>query len=390
MPVSRAGPRASRIASLALTYPGYSLHRLTLPLSTWALEQRSQVNPPRESDGPRVVTLEITDRCNLRCKMCWFWGEAGQGDAFRGREMSDEALERLVEELGEWKPWLVITGGEPMLRPKAVLRIARRAKARGMPVSLINNGTVDGAGVLADSVAPEITSVTFSIDGPPPIHDFIRGKGAFERTRSAVQRLLDSRGRSSTPLVGMNFTITPWNHQHATQMIRIAEDLGLDRLTFQHLWFTSPIQANDQAKLLKDRLGVDLKTIRGHVISHDFTDVESLVSTMESVRDAASRSTVQVLTYPRFSSTEVRRYYTESGFTPRSRCLSPWLSTVVKPSGDVVFCPDQWITEYTLGNVQSTPFSNIWHSERASRFRSELWAARLFPACNRCCSLYGY
>jgi len=390
MSLSRAGPRITQIAELALTYPGYSLHRATLPVSTWLLAREAADQPPPPGSGPRVVTLEVTDRCNLRCKMCWFWGEKGQGDAFRQRELPDAAYARLIEELAEWRPWIVITGGEPMLRPSAVLEIAQQAKTNAIPVSIINNGTADGSGVLADQIAPLIASITFSVDGPPKVHDFIRGKGAYERTRASIRRVLDGRATHRSPLVGLNFTLTPWNHQHALEMIRLAEDAGVDRLTFQHLWFTSPQQAAEQRVLLKERLGVELSSINGHVISHDFGDVTALVDTLSLIEVEASRSTVQVSTYPRFSPSQASRYYSEDGYTPRTRCLSPWLSTVIKPNGDVVFCPDLWITEYALGNVRESSFADIWKSSRAESFRALLWERRLFPACNRCCALYGY
>jgi radical SAM protein with 4Fe4S-binding SPASM domain len=355
------------------------------------MESRHPSAPaPKSVAGPRFITLELTDRCNLRCRMCWFWGEKGRGDIYRGRELPDETYERIIGDLAQWKPWVFLSGGEPLLRPATVLRIARTAARYGVPLSIINNGTVASEETYRSLVSERLSSITFSVDGPPLAHDLIRGKGAFERTKRSIQSLRRCRGSESLPIIGINFTITPWNHPTAREMVPIAEELGVDRLTFQHLWFTSPGQANAERALLQRELDIELNTIEGHVISHDFGDLKGLVESLKEIQEVARHSRVQVLTYPNLSISEALRYYSVDSYSPRSRCLSPWFSAVVKPNGDVVFCPDMWITEFPIGNVRHQGFGDVWTSQRAQKFRSVLWREKMFPACNRCCSLYGY
>nr|WP_276976279.1 radical SAM protein [Ferrimicrobium acidiphilum] len=356
-----------------------------------ALEHRTKsTTAPRPYQGPRFLTIEITDRCNLRCPMCWFWGENGRGDIYKGKELQDETYESLIRDVSRWKPWIFLSGGEPLLRQTSVLRIARVAASYRVPISIINNGTVGSTETLQTLVNERISSMTFSLDGPPEVHDQIRGKGSFDRTRKSIQSLLHCRGSRQLPVIGINSTITPWNHASAQQMVATANEIGVDRLTFQHLWYTSSSQAESERQVLLKELGIELKTIEGHVISHDFGDLNGLVTSLKEIEKASRNSKTQILTYPNLTIAQAIRYYSEDSYSPRKRCLSPWLSAVVKPNGDVVFCPDMWITEFPIGNLREQRFAEIWHSPRAERFRSVLWKQMLFPACNRCCSLYGY
>lgn len=276
-----------------------------------------------------------------------------------------------------------------MLRPKSVVAIARTASALDMPVSMISNGTIEATSTLSELVRLPLASISFSIDGPELTHDSIRGAGAFARTKATIGRVLAARGGRPLPIVSLNFTITPWNHTMAPDMVAVAEELGVDRITLQHLWFTSPAQAAEEADLLHRRLGIDLRSISGHVISHDFPDIGRLVESVSRVRQVARASKVGVGFYPDLGPMEVKRYYSEPKYSPLRRCLSPWSSLVIKPNGDALFCPDLWITEYALGNVRESSIGEIWQSRRAREFRSLLWSERMFAACNRCCSLYG-
>ena len=51
------------------------------------------------TSAPRWVELQLTERCNLRCSLCYEWGESG---SYRGRadtaELDFDALQRVVDD----------------------------------------------------------------------------------------------------------------------------------------------------------------------------------------------------------------------------------------------------------------------------------------------------
>jgi radical SAM protein with 4Fe4S-binding SPASM domain len=86
---------------------------------------------------------------------------------------------------------------------------------------------------------------------------------------------------------------------------------------------------------------------------------------------------------------EIFRYYTDLSYVRTDRCTIAWNSIIVKANGDVMFCPDEWMTNYKLGNVRSSTIKGMWTGEKAAKFREELYKRGYFPACARCCALNG-
>src|SRR4030043_408329 len=66
--------------------------------------------------APRVIDLELTNRCNLRCRMCWFYGESGVGDTHRGEELSTDDVFRVIDQASKFKSAMYLGGAEPLLR----------------------------------------------------------------------------------------------------------------------------------------------------------------------------------------------------------------------------------------------------------------------------------
>ena len=89
---------------------------------------------------PLVGSLEVTERCNLSCVHCYINLPAGDQGA-RKRELNAveiyDILDQIVE---EGCLWLLLTGGEPFVRPD-FLEIYTYAKKKGLLITLFTNGT---------------------------------------------------------------------------------------------------------------------------------------------------------------------------------------------------------------------------------------------------------
>ncbi|MFH0827719.1 MAG: hypothetical protein V1919_00965, partial [Candidatus Omnitrophota bacterium] len=68
---------------------------------------------------PEAITLFLTHRCNLRCKMCGQWGEGGvtkkQSGEILKQELSLADLKKLIDGIALFKPSITLFGGEPLL-----------------------------------------------------------------------------------------------------------------------------------------------------------------------------------------------------------------------------------------------------------------------------------
>ena len=176
--------------------------------------------------GP-VVIWNLIRRCNLTCKHCY----ALSADHDYPGELSADEIYTVMDDLKAFRvPVLILSGGEPLLRPD-IFDIAARAKAMGFYVGLSTNGTLIDAPMADRVTALGFDYVGISIDGMREIHDrFRRKQGAFDASLGAV-RLLRARGVK----VGLRYTMTDMNASDLPSLMQLIEDEGVDKFYFSHL-----------------------------------------------------------------------------------------------------------------------------------------------------------
>lgn len=139
--------------------------------------------PVKKSPEPsaRYLELQITDRCNLRCRHCFL------GDA-EGRDLPAPAIRKVLAEFEEMQGLrLLITGGEPLLHP-VFREINEMLPEFSLRKVLFSNG-VALTGDLLDEL--NVEEVQLSIDGLEKSHDALRGRGSFIRAIRAVGEARD-------------------------------------------------------------------------------------------------------------------------------------------------------------------------------------------------------
>lgn len=140
--------------------------------------------------GHEQLILNITERCNLRCRYCTYSGlyahHRRHGTKDMPPEVAHKAIDHFLANLGE-EPCLSFYGGEPLLRLDLIQDLVAYAEARTpRPLSY----AITTNGILLDEPARAYLrakgfGVLVSLDGPPEIHDRYRvdggGRGSFAR-----------------------------------------------------------------------------------------------------------------------------------------------------------------------------------------------------------------
>jgi heme d1 biosynthesis radical SAM protein NirJ len=182
----------------------------------------------RESrpSGP-VVIWNLIRRCNLTCKHCY----ALSADHDYAGELSTAEVFGVMDDLKGYRvPVLILSGGEPLMRPD-LFEIAERAKAMRFYTGLSTNGTLIDAPCADRIAATGFDYVGISLDGLRKTHDkFRRLDGAFDRSLAAV-RLLRARGVK----VGLRFTMTALNQQDLPALLELMREEDVDKFYFSHL-----------------------------------------------------------------------------------------------------------------------------------------------------------
>src|SRR6516225_6867632 len=163
------------------------------------LDQPQPDGPVRQPPGP-VVIWNLIRRCNLTCKHCY----SISGDVDFPNELSTVEVFSVMDDLKAFRvPVLILSGGEPLLRPD-IFEISLRAKAMRFYVGLSTNGALINESNIERVKAAEYDYVGISLDGIGATHDAFRGKaGAFDASLRGL-RLSQAAGIKT----GIRFTCT--------------------------------------------------------------------------------------------------------------------------------------------------------------------------------------
>jgi len=190
------------------------------PLDDWiSLIDQQAGNRPR----PWIVSLELTERCNLRCVHCYINRSAGDEEICR-KEMTLAEWQGILDQVTEAGTlWLMVTGGEVLLRHDFP-EFYQYAKRKGLHIILLTNGTLltpELANLLAE-YPPWETEITL-YGATAQTYEQITGvPGSYARCRLGIDLLLE-RGLALN-LKTMALTL---NVHELLAMQRLADDLGV-------------------------------------------------------------------------------------------------------------------------------------------------------------------
>ncbi|MBI5210007.1 MAG: radical SAM protein [Elusimicrobia bacterium] len=142
---------------------------------------------------PYLGTLVLTYRCNQRCAHCYCNRPADDPVAL-ARELTREEAFRLIDEIADAGClWLLLTGGEPLLRPD-FREVYLHAVRRGIFVELFTNGTLLTpalAGLFADYPPFGVECTIYG--ATQETHDRVTGMpGSLGLTLAGVRMLRDA------------------------------------------------------------------------------------------------------------------------------------------------------------------------------------------------------
>lgn len=202
-------------------------------------------------------SVDITNRCNLRCKHCYFF-EQEQPDEF-----SDEQWLAKLKEMGtKWNKTRSVTwiGGEPLLR-KDLIEQGKKYFAHNL---IVTNGLI---------ALPNWPEVHFhiSLDGDKDSHEQMRNqKGIYEKIKRHADR--------PELNVVMAYCITSLNAHHVEKVLEEWHSVGIKGFLFS---FYTPIESIqdplfpgwEKRDAIIDRL-IELKTRYGNYIQNEVRVLE--------------------------------------------------------------------------------------------------------------------
>jgi len=285
------------------------------------------------------VSLALTHRCNLRCRHCYI-PVTDQADD----ELTTAEWLAVIKQLRPFKLLgVILTGGEPLLRPD-LWQLVAALNAINVEVILATNGTLIDADFIEQARRARLASIQIGLDGANPAsHEALRGADTFERTWRGIE-LAQQAGLP----VELLCTVTQPIVAEYMSVVQLARQRGLP-VTLNEFLPLGPARDN-RAEL--DLTIQQLFQLRSKVTTLTYAGVFHL-----KADEAAT-----------FKYVTTGQEHQPQSWPKVQSCLGRDSGAHVLPNGDVLICPLLNGPQLIGGNVRHTALRDIW--ERSPVFQS--------------------
>lgn len=302
----------------------------------------------RPSFGPRkfadTVYMHLTNNCNLKCPYCYNKSDReykirlekqGKIASILTTEESKALIARLVE-CGVHH--LVLTGGEPLMRPDAMeLLEFARSQSEDLTIEVLTNGILIREAI-AEKLCDYANMVTISLDGHERhLHEHYRGRNTFAPTIRGIRKLVEVRNRRNkkSPYISLVPALTDQNIGFMKEIYEYAlDDLCVDGL--------APIlfQAGDHQELNLQQI----PTLDQWTSAQSRTKEYLVARTPAPVKASAPPPIV-----------------------PRNHCGVGGGEFSIDPAGFVYPCQTMHFDDFICGNVRDADIKEIYDTSSVMR-----------------------
>lgn len=297
-----------------------------------------------ETHHKPVVVWNTTRRCNLSCMHCYSRSE----NKLYSEELTTAEAEIFVKDLaGFGVKVLLFSGGEPLLRHD-LFKLARLASSSGIRTVLSTNGTLITKETAEQLKTAGFSYVGVSLDGMAKTNDKFRGKqGAFELAVEGIRNCLKAGVRT-----GLRFTVTNYNYGDVPQIFEFIETERIPRVCFYHLAYAGRGTAIAGDDLTHQQTRDFMDYVLGKAEAFSAKALNTEILTVDNHADAAYLFLKLKEKKPQKAEEALKLLKLNGG----------------NSSGTGIGCvdfngfvhPDQFWQHYSLGNIRSRRFSEIW------------------------------
>lgn len=341
---------------------------------------------------PLRLFINLNNRCNAKCRQCDV-GTADKESLFYktmiqdgAHEMDIRRLEILFAEAGRFAPVIAFNGVEPTLY-KDLPRAIAAAKRYGCRTQVTTNG------ILLPKVgealfAAGLDTLWVSLDGPPGLHDQIRGvPGSFNKALEGLKLLHEMKKDASRgPSLNVVMTILHLNQDAVYGLMGLLRESGiaLDEVMIQHLQFITKKQADGHNAAYPDYA---VTPISADGTDPALIDPQRLMKEVRRVEERRFGLNIRWKPYLK-TEDELRTYYRHpERFWGDDKCRVFWNELQILADGSVTGSQRCYALP-ALGNINGSGLHEIWDGKKMREWRIFLKGRGALPACSRCCSIF--
>ena len=324
--------------------------------------------------APKVVFIEVTNRCNLLCQTCprtYF-----QREPLKTLSLQD--FISIAEQFHQMQRALLHGIGEPLLNAE-LPEIIKYLKQRKIEVIINSNGTLLSDEWQRKLIESGLDQYRCSIDGATDAtYARIRGASLLPKIKKGLQGLVKTKERlgMSIPNISIWCVATRENLQELPDLLRLATRLGVSEVYLQRMVYFAK-QPDQQFGMARDEIAIFGKEDN---IEQQIIDECTRLSSELGIKFLASggRDPINSLAAAR-----------SSDFSPWQACMRPWTTAYITANGNCLpCCISPFATDnyesLILGNLFEQPLNEIWNEHQYEKFRTDLLSEHPNQACASC------
>ena len=211
-------------------------------------------------DFPITVSLELVNRCNLNCVMCY-----KKHHTKPKAELSIDILKKILSECKENKlPSIMLALGSEILMYKEIKEVLDMVRRAGIQdVFFGTNGVMMNEDIIESIIRNKISRVEISLDASTAeTYNKVRRVPVFEKVEENLNKLVEAKKKagSQLPIIRLCFVVMDVNKHETESFIRKWKN-KVDYIDFQRYFDVS---------LIDSKCKVDKKTIQDSFCSQPF------------------------------------------------------------------------------------------------------------------------
>jgi radical SAM protein with 4Fe4S-binding SPASM domain len=256
-------------------------------------------------------------------------------------------------------PSIHLTGGEPFLY-RGIWDVTAYSKGKGYEVAMMTNGCLITRDDAKKASLIGLSGIQVSLEGPPNLHESIRGKGSFNAAAKGVKHLVGAGNR-----VTANVTLSRINVDEIEETVEVARAMGFNGIGFSRM---VPCGSG--------------KTLLNHLLTPQ--ELKSAYQTIASLNGPS----FQVASGDPLAGTLSERKPLSGCNLTLSGCSAGFSGVTVTSDGSVMPCRRIGLV---AGNLKEKSLQAIWASSRLlwklrrrENYIGKCGPCSLWPSCRGC------
>lgn len=290
---------------------------------------------------PKIIQIEITNRCNFNCKMC--------PRRFLGveyKDMSFELFKKIINQLkGVYE--IVLTGwGEPFIHPQ-IIEMLKYCSDFGFKTRLTTNGALLNDNMSDRIIESGLDKITFSIDS-------LNGNEFGHLIESQIENIKNLARKEKRPEIIIQTTIHKNKENDIFEIIKFAKEIKAQKINLVRL------DTRFNPNLIRPDFNQEKEIVEKAVEKGDKIGVK-----VECFHHSLSRGLL-------------RKIFKLSKNTLDKQCFKLFNQAYINVNGDLTPCCS--LPNYKIGSILEEPIKDIWKNKKFQHFRKN-WS-RICSSCD--------